>query len=415
MSKKNNPMDDFNLAAGMVEKVTGVKPVRYVEKKKKYANETDRARAQCESMLSAVLDACDNSNRDIYRRFINSYKIAGASPFTIRNNIGSLRIINDIVSKPVSELNPVDVEDILIGLNSLDLSATSKKAHTVTFKCLLKFAGRKDLIETITLPNTKSRAKVPDDLLTKEEIKQLIDNAANPRDKALISLLYESGARLGELLALRIKHIVPHEKGTYIHFPEGKTGARKILVIFSGMYLNQWLINHPDRDNREAFLWCQLFPPHNPISATAFRKVIVRAADRAGIKKKVNPHSFRHAQATELAKDFTEQQMKSYLGWAQDSKMAAVYVHLSGRDMDAAVLAKNGIEIEKRDTRLKADECPRCHKMIPPEVSFCGFCGLPLTTDAVQTVEDKKSSFNVDLFKAMLQDPEVRKLLLEKE
>jgi site-specific recombinase XerD len=366
-------------------------------KKKKYANEADRANAQCDSMLKCVLDNCDNSNRDLYRRYINSYKIAGASPFTIRNNISSLNIFNNIVNKPVSELTQTDVEDILIGLNGLDLSTTSKKAHTVTFKCLLKFAGRKDLIETITIPNTKNKTKIPEDLLTKEEIKDLIDNAANPRDKALISLLYESGARLGELLALRIKHIVPHEKGTYIHFPEGKTGARKILVIFSGMYLNNWLITHPDRNNREAFLWCQLFPPHNPISATAFRKVIVRAADRAGIKKKVNPHSFRHAQATELAKDFTEQQMKQYLGWAQDSKMAAVYVHLSGRDMDAAVLAKNGIEIEKRDTRLKADECPRCHKMIPPEVMFCGFCGLPLTKEALGVSEKLKQEMTADM------------------
>ncbi|WP_370575726.1 tyrosine-type recombinase/integrase [Methanomethylovorans sp.] len=373
------------------------------DKKKKYANEADRARAQCDSMLSAVLDNCDNSNKDIYRRFINSYKIAGASPFTIRNNIGSLTVLNNLIKKPISELGAVDVEDILIELNGLNMAATSKKAHTVTFKCVLKFAGRKDLVEGITLPNTKSRAKVPDDLLTKEEIKLLIDNAANPRDKALISLVYESGARLGELLAQRIKHIAPHEKGTYIHFPEGKTGARKILVIFSGMYLNQWLINHPERDNREAFLWCQLFPPHNPISATAFRRVLTRAADRAGIQKKVNPHAFRHAQATELAKDFTEQQMKQYLGWAQDSKMAAVYVHLSGRDMDAAVLAKNGIEIEKRDTRLKADECPRCHKMIPPEVMFCGFCGLPLTAETVNTNEQ-----TIDvIIERLRQHPEV--------
>jgi hypothetical protein len=125
-----------------------------------------------------------------------------------------------------------------------------------------------------------------------------------------------------------------------------------------------------------------MIPPHNQISATAFRQVLTKAAERAVIQKKVNPHAFRHAQATELAKDFTEQQMKQYLGWAQDSKMAAVYVHLSGRDMDAAVLAKNGIEVEKRDTRLKANECPRCHKMIPPDVMFCGFCGLPLTKEA---------------------------------
>ena len=64
-------------------------------------------------------------------------------------------------------------------------------------------------------------------------------------------------------------------------------------------------------------------------------------AKRCGIKKRVNPHSFEHARASNLANVLTEAQMKEYLGWVGDSKMAATYVHLSGRNVDNAQWDKN--------------------------------------------------------------------------
>lgn len=356
------------------------------EEKRLYDSEEERVRASAEGLFKDfIANTTIESNIRIYTRYLNSYKISGASPYTIRNHVTALRTFGQFITKPVNELTYDDIEEILIRIEGLNLSATSKKVYKVRLKTLLKFAGLKELSESIKTGNRRSHKKLPDDLLTRDEVAMLIDNALNPRDKALISLLYESGARLGEMLSLKIKHIEPHPKGTYIQFPQGKTGARRILVVFSGMYLNQWLVTHPDRNNREAYVWCQIRPPHAQLSVSSFRTAIKKAGKRAKIDKPMNPHAFRHAQATELAKDFTEAQMKSYLGWVADSNMASVYVHLSGRDIENAVLEKNGIEIEKRDTRLKADECPRCHKMLPQDAVFCGFCGMPLTSTATQT------------------------------
>jgi len=372
------------------------------EERKLYETEQDRMKAQADSMQRELLQNCKSEyNMEMFRKHLNSYRMAGAAPATIRNHISSLNVWN--IPYDIDKMTKSELEEMLMSMEERDLSPQTKKSHKINLKCLLKYAGREDLSDTIKINNRRSTTKLPDDLLSKDDISKLIDNALNPRDKALISLLYESGARLGEMLSLRLKHIEPHEKGTYIHFPEGKTGARKILVVFSGMYLNNWLITHPERNNREAYVWCQLQPPHKQLSFGSFRTVLKKAAKRAGIQKKVNPHSFRHAQATELAKDFTEQQMKNYLGWVQESKMAATYVHLSGRDMDAAVLAKNGIEIDKRDTRLKPSECPRCHKMIPPNAVYCGFCGLPLTGEA--TDENKKALEN--LLQGLKAHPEI--------
>ena len=66
-----------------------------------------------------------------------------------------------------------------------------------------------------------------------------------------------------------------------------------------------------------------------------------------------------------MAAHMTEQQLKKYLGWTEGSNMAAVYVHLSGKDIDDAVLKMNGMEVEEKeeDNALKTIKCPRCKQI----------------------------------------------------
>ncbi|MGI0090539.1 MAG: hypothetical protein ACREBS_02410 [Nitrososphaerales archaeon] len=79
----------------------------------------------------------------------------------------------------------------------------------------------------------------------------------------------------------------------------------------------------------------------------ACRKMLREAAKRYHIKKRENPHSFRHARASTLANVLTEAQMNEHLGWIPNSRMPAVYVHLSGRNVNNALFKLNGIKIEK--------------------------------------------------------------------
>jgi len=115
-----------------------------------------------------------------------------------------------------------------------------------------------------------------------------------------------------------------------------KTGPRRVRIIFSAKALSEWLNHHPAKNDREAPLWASLESTNStkPLEYYAFRKTLSVVARRVGIGKRVNPHSFRHARASNLANVLTEAQMKEYLGWVGDSKMASTYVHLSGRNID---------------------------------------------------------------------------------
>ncbi len=49
--------------------------------------------------------------------------------------------------------------------------------------------------------------KLPEEILTEEDIRKMINAAYNTRDKAIVSVLYESGCRVGEFLCMKIKNV----------------------------------------------------------------------------------------------------------------------------------------------------------------------------------------------------------------
>jgi len=209
-----------------------------------------------------------------------------------------------------------------------------------------------------------NRIKLPEEMLSEDDIKALINAADNPRDRAFIAILYESGCRIGEMLFLRLKHLKFDNYGAQL-LVNGKTGYRRIRIIASAPYLTDWLNRHPLKDDPEAPLW--ITRNQSTMNYVAIRMTLSRIAEKAGVKKKINPHNFRHSRATYLANHLTEAQMKEHFGWVQASDMASIYVHLSGRDVDNALLKVYGIKNteEKEESQLSPKKCPRCQEVNP--------------------------------------------------
>jgi len=136
--------------------------------------------------------------------------------------------------------------------------------------------------------------------------------------------------------------------------------------------------------------------------------------DTAGVKKRVNPHAFRHSRATFLANNLTEAQMKEYFGWVQSSGMAAVYVHLSGRDVDNAILKLHGLaETHDNEDVPKVKNCARCRERNSPVSKFCCGCGSPL--DIQTTIElDEKRKTSDEVISLLVKDPQVQHMIVEK-
>jgi len=197
----------------------------------------------------------------------------------------------------------------------------------------------------------------------------------------------------------------------------GKTGDRRVRIISSAPALTAWLEHYEGASDPEAFLW----PPrsnnnhgtHYPAVHASVCKTLEVLGAKAGVKKRVYPHLFRHSRATALANKLTEAQMKEYFGWTQSSGMASVYVHLSGRDVDNALLELQGFRKRKdeREEKMKVVYCKRCHEQNSPSTKFCVRCGSPLNQVLVSDSYGGKSN---ELMNELFQDPEVKEFIARK-
>jgi hypothetical protein len=199
-------------------------------------------------------------------------------------------------------------------------------------------------------------------------------------------MLYETGARIGELIDLTVGDIEDRQHGKKVVI-DGKTGMRRLPLVESVPHLNKWLNQHPnpDKDNP---LWCKI-QQGGPDDRLGYqyicKKILKRKASDAGIEKPVNPHHYRHSRASELAKELKEAQLCQWFGWVQGSDVPAKYVHLSGRDLDQDYDAIHGLsDPEEDDNGPDVIECWRCQELNEPKARFCSRCGAPLNDETQQ-------------------------------
>lgn len=368
-------------------------------------------------------------NLELMHKFMRKNKHSGLKVTTLAIDYQVLQLFSRWCDKPIHALIEDDIYDFLDYLDEYTYIRSGKaynysKSSITTFKRILsKFfntSGFPELGQVLKEKGSKKlEPKDRKDLLNKQEIEKLIDTAQIPRDKAVIATLYESGCRRGELLSCRIKDVTFNENGCKLTFPQGKTGKRTVQLVYASSFLRQWVEVHPcklsnGQTDQEAPLWVGMYRgknrEFNKLTDQALFIQLKKIAKNAGITKRVSPHCFRHARASDLAEHLTEQQLKQYLGWTQSSNMCAVYVH--DPDTDNAILKMNGIEIEGTYVDgLKVGKCPRCKTLNPEKAQYCGTCGMPLSQQLAECISTETAAFSKEAFSVMIKDPDLQKLL----
>ncbi len=280
-------------------------------------------------------------------------------------------------------------------------SEWSKVTYKLTFKKFLRWTGM-----DVSWFKIKRRVRVSrGEPLNEEDMRKMIGVCSSIRDKCMLELLWESGMRIGELSNLKIEDITFEELGTRLRL-EGKTGRRNILVIASTPYLLSWLAEHPKKDDPA----CPLFVNYirrdkgKGITYQYLRLTLRRIAARAGVRKQINPHWFRHSRATCLAKTWTESQMKKYFGWTSQSEMAAVYTHLSCRDTDEAVLKQFGIAKPEETAKERPIECPRCKHLNGFAEKICMRCGGALAQEYIEEAKEARKKELAEALRELLSE-----------
>jgi integrase len=188
---------------------------------------------------------------------------------------------------------------------------------------------------------------------------------ATPSGTGPSSCSWDSGCRINEILSRNIGNIEFDRYGA-VMVVDGKTGQRRLRLTACVGDLQTWINTHPMKENPEAPLFITYnrygFGRKRVHEHTVANRLKV-LAELAKIKKPVHPPPIRHARLTDLAKQgFSEMELRIIAGWEAASGMPAIYVHMSGADVERKVLQKAGLceDEEFKETTLEAIRCPRC-------------------------------------------------------
>ncbi|MEE8092745.1 MAG: site-specific tyrosine recombinase XerD [Gammaproteobacteria bacterium] len=174
--------------------------------------------------------------------------------------------------------------------------------------------------------------------LTEDEVDALLaaPNVSEPlgnRDRAMLELLYATGVRVSELINLKMSQMNLNQGVIRII---GK-GNRERLIPLGGE-AQDWLRDFIDGARIEILLERQtdyLFPTRrgDRMTRQAFWHIIKRYAKKAGVRKKLSPHTVRHAFATHLLNNGADLRVIQLLLGHSDVSTTQIYTHVARERM----------------------------------------------------------------------------------
>ncbi len=246
-------------------------------------------------------------------------------------------------------------------------------------------------LSEIKSPPTDKETTDPGDLITAEELTAMIKACKTHRDRAIIAVTYETGARIGEVARLRWADIQFDKYGVKCIIDDTKERKKRYpRLINSTSYLAAWR-NGYYGPAAEGSAYVFISSNGKPLNHRAISQVITRAAERAGIKKRIHPHLFRKSRITELVKKNYQESVIKEVFWANpDTPMFSTYLKLSEKDIDNEFLRRAGLKIESEIDMddNKPRQCMFCLAVNPPGSRFCRMCTKPLTTEAADAVRE---------------------------
>ncbi|MEM4271711.1 MAG: tyrosine-type recombinase/integrase [Candidatus Pacearchaeota archaeon] len=256
---------------------------------------------------------------DSVEKLRTELKLRGFSPLTARNYSFFVEKFLKHAGKEADKTTEDDAKSYLASLidsKSKNTTMLAAAALKFFFKEILKkdFSG-------IKVP--KKDSKLPE-VLTKDEVKKLIDSADNEKSRLIISFLYSTGLRVSELVNLKTEDINLQDKSGWVR--KGK-GAKDRLFVISENLAKDLEAFLKDRNHK------YLFSKEEPLTTRNIQKIIKGTKIRAGISKKVTPHTLRHSFATHLLEQGTDIRLIQTMLGHSSLSTTTIYTHVSSEQI----------------------------------------------------------------------------------
>lgn len=273
-------------------------------------------------------------------RMIDDLRIRNYAPRTINTYVAMVARFTSQFGQSPARLGPAEIREFQLHLINQKVSwslfnqavCALRFFYCVTLRC--DFA-----VEHI--PYAKQKRKLPV-VLSMEEVRRLIDTLTNLKHRAILGLIYATGARLSEAVNLDVRDI--NSERMLVHIRHGKGGVSRMQpmsLALRDLLRSHWRVTRPQT---------MLFPgkdPNRGMHPTSVQKVFHVARKRACIDKPVSVHTLRHSYATHLLELGVDlRTIQKLLGHASLST-TSIYTHVSQRLMGIASKAIDLLAIPK--------------------------------------------------------------------
>jgi site-specific recombinase XerD len=193
------------------------------------------------------------------------------------------------------KINEESISEYNAGLRRTLFSTATMKLHACAIRFFIRTVLKKERLAN-SMPPIRQESKLPI-ILSKNEVKRLLDNIKNDKHRAIITILYVCGLRLSELLSIRIGDVDFDRKTILVH---GKGKRDRFIPIDNNLVLLiKSIIGNLSYDKA----LCSVQDGSRRLSHRSIAQIINNGTRNAKINKRVHPHLLRHSRATHLLED----------------------------------------------------------------------------------------------------------------
>lgn len=251
-------------------------------------------------------------------------KITKNSNYTLRNYLRANNELIEYLQKDPDKINTDDIKFFLA-----EKYSNKSSSSIILFLAAIKYAHLNLLNQdpTLNIKRPKKNKTLPT-VLTKDEIKSLINSMNNEKSKLILSLIYACGLRVSELVNLKLSDLDFNEKVG--HIKQSKGNKDRIFNIPN--FLIEDLKEQSEKQKKFNNLY--LFSgPKQKLTTRNIQKIVTTAAKKANINKHVHCHTLRHSFATHLLEnDVDIRKIQELLGHSNLST-TQIYTHLSTQEL----------------------------------------------------------------------------------
>lgn len=292
-----------------------------------YIEDTDKNRILFQLPLHSHYLPSDEGIEHIekFKQWLRSKRYSESTVATYSDALKSFLVFYR--EKTIADINN---EDVIVYNNDYilknKLSASYQNQIVNSIKLFFQtIRNTKMLVDKIHRPK---RAKVLPNVLSKEEIKLILNAHTNIKHKMMLCLIYSCGLRCGELLSLQPVHIDSKRNIVLLKNAKGKKDriaplSPKILDMLREYYRLYKPIT---------FLFEGQIKGH-PYASRSLQLILKQALQKTGIKKPVTLHWLRHSYATHLLESGTDLRYIQELLGHSSSKTTEIYTHVSTKSI----------------------------------------------------------------------------------